>query len=41
LRGDLDRLVQRGIIPERARALAQSPDNLQQEWEQFKVRWKK
>jgi hypothetical protein len=41
LRGDLDRLVQRGIIPERARALAQSPDNLQQEWEHFKDRWKK
>ena len=41
LRGDLDRLVQRGIIPERAGALAQSPDNLQQEWDQFKERWKK
>ena len=41
LRGDLDRLVQRGIIPERARALAQSPDTLQQEWEQFKDRWRK
>src|SRR6202521_2111383 len=41
LRGDLDRLVQRGFIPERARALAQSPENLQQECEQFKGRWKK
>jgi hypothetical protein len=41
LRGDLDRLVQRGIIPERARALAQSPDTLQHEWEEFKDRWKK
>jgi hypothetical protein len=41
LRGDLDRLVQRGIIPERARALAQPPDTLQQEWDQFKMRWRK
>jgi hypothetical protein len=41
LRGDLDRLVQRGIIPERARALAQSPDSLQHEWDEFKDRWKK
>jgi hypothetical protein len=41
LRGDLDRLVQRGIIPERARALAQSPDTLQQEWDEFKDRWRK
>jgi hypothetical protein len=41
LRGDLDRLVERGIIPERARALAQSPDTLQQEWDQFKDRWRK
>jgi hypothetical protein len=41
LRGDLDRLVQRGIIPERARALAQPPSALQAEWEGFKERWSK
>jgi hypothetical protein len=39
LRGDLDRLVLRAIIPERARALAQAPENLETEWENFKVRW--
>jgi hypothetical protein len=41
LRGDLDRLVQRGIIPGRARALAQQPATLQAEWEGFKERWSK
>jgi hypothetical protein len=41
LRGDLDQLVQRGIIPERARALAQPPALLQAEWEGFKERWTK
>lgn len=41
LRGDLDRLVQRAIIPERARALAQTQANLQAEWEQFKEKWKR
>ena len=39
LRGDLDRLVQRAIIPERARALAQSADVLQMEWRGFKEKW--
>ena len=41
LRGDLDRLVQRGIIPERARALAQPVAVLQAEWDGFKERWTK
>jgi hypothetical protein len=40
LRADLDQLMTRAIIPERARVLAQPPDGLQQEWEQFKERWK-
>lgn len=39
LRGDLDRLVQRAIVPERARAAGQSPETLLQEWEAFKARW--
>jgi hypothetical protein len=39
LRADLDQLVQRAIIPERARILAQSPDTLRLEWERFKERW--
>lgn len=39
LRGDLDRLVLRAIIPDRARALAQPPGNLEQEWTDFKERW--
>jgi hypothetical protein len=41
LRGDLDQLVQRAIIPERARILAQPPETLRLEWERFKERWKK
>jgi hypothetical protein len=41
LRGDLDELVQRAIIPERARILAQPPETLRLEWERFKERWKK
>jgi hypothetical protein len=40
LRTDLDQLMMRAIIPERARVLAQPPEGLQQEWEQFKERWK-
>jgi hypothetical protein len=40
LRADLDRLVLRAIIPERARMLAQSADMLRLEWEKFKDRWK-
>ncbi len=41
LRADLDRLVTRGIIPERSRLLAQSPQALQLQWDQFKERWRK
>jgi hypothetical protein len=41
LRGDLDRLVQRGIIPGRARALAQPSEMLLAEWDGFKERWSK
>ena len=39
LRADLDRLVLRGIVPDRARALAQPPEALRQDWERFKERW--
>jgi hypothetical protein len=39
LRGDLDRLVQRAIVPERARLLSQPAERLLAEWEQFKERW--
>jgi hypothetical protein len=41
LRDDLDQLVLRAIIPERARILAQSPESLKLEWEQFKARWQR
>ena len=41
LRADLDRLVQRVIIPERARLTAQPPDQLHSDWEKFKARWVK
>jgi hypothetical protein len=39
LRGDIDRLVRQGIIPDRARATAQPADLLRAEWERFKERW--
>jgi hypothetical protein len=39
LRGDLDRLVLRAIIPDRARALSRPAGNLEQEWTDFKERW--
>jgi hypothetical protein len=39
LRGELDRLVQRGIAPARAKALAQPPDAVRLDWESFKERW--
>ncbi len=39
IRGDIDRLVLRAVIPERARATGQSPDSLREEWEAFKQRW--
>jgi len=39
LRADLDRLVQRVIIPERAKLTAQPQDLLRAEWERFKTKW--
>lgn len=39
LRADLDRLVLRAIVPDRARATAQTPDAVRLQWEQFKERW--
>ena len=39
LRGDIDRLVQRAIIPERARAVGQPVETLLQDWESFKEKW--
>jgi len=39
LRADLDRLMTRAIVPERAKALGQPADTLQGEWERFKERW--
>lgn len=41
LRADLDRLVLRVIIPERAKVTAQAPDTLRADWENFKTRWMK
>lgn len=40
LRADLDQLVLRAIVPDRAKATAQSPETLRAEWERFKERWK-
>jgi hypothetical protein len=39
LRGDLDRLVLRAIVPDRAKVTAQTPESLRQQWESFKERW--
>jgi hypothetical protein len=39
LRADLDRLVLRAIVPDRAKASAQSADQMRAQWEQFKERW--
>jgi hypothetical protein len=39
LRADLDRLMLRAIVPERARVTAQPADALRLEWERFKERW--
>jgi hypothetical protein len=39
LRSELDRLVSQQIVPQRARAMAQPPDAVQQEWDDFKERW--
>ena len=41
LRTDIDTLVMRAIIPDRAKATAQTPETLRQQWEQFKARWNK
>jgi hypothetical protein len=41
LRANLDRLVTRAIIPDRAKLLGQPPQRFLTEWEQFKERWKK
>jgi hypothetical protein len=41
LRADLDRLVLRGLVPDRAKAMAQPADVLRQDWERFKERWSK
>ncbi|MCU1386262.1 MAG: hypothetical protein JWL71_4959 [Acidobacteria bacterium] len=41
LRADLDRLVLRAIVPDRAKATAQTPESLRQQWESFKERWVK
>ena len=40
LRADLDLLVIRGIIPDRAKTLGQPVDAVRLQWEQFKERWK-
>jgi len=40
VRADLDQLVIRGIIPDRARLLTQPIDTLRLQWEQFKERWR-
>jgi len=39
LRHDLDVLVERAIIPERARILGRPPESLMVEWEAFKAMW--
>jgi hypothetical protein len=39
LRADLDNLVLRAIVPDRAKATAQTPESLRQQWEAFKQRW--
>jgi hypothetical protein len=41
LRNDLDQLVQKAIVPERARTLARPPETIRAEWEQFKEQWTK
>jgi len=41
LRADLDRLVLHAIIPDRAKATAQSPESLRLQWEDFKERWQR
>jgi len=41
LRADLDRLVLVAVVPDLAKATAQSPDALRTQWEQFKENWKR
>ena len=41
LRAELDALVQRLVVPQRARVLAQPPEQLLHEWEAFKTRWQR
>lgn len=41
LRADIDRLVLIAIVPERAKMVAQPADQMKNEWERFKERWKK
>ena len=41
LRADLDRLVLRALVPDRARVLGQPAETLRVQWEQFKERWKR
>jgi hypothetical protein len=41
LRNDVDRLMQRAIIPDRARLTGQPAQRFFNEWEQFKERWRK
>ena len=41
LRADLDRLVLRAIVPDRAKGSAQTAETLRVQWEQFKERWNK
>jgi hypothetical protein len=39
LRHDLDALVQKAIVPERARIVGRPPESLMTEWEAFKAMW--
>jgi hypothetical protein len=39
LRADLDRLMLRAIVPERAKAMGQPADAMKDEWDRFKERW--
>jgi hypothetical protein len=39
LRDDIDALMERAIVPERAKVTAQPPETLKAEWEAFKERW--
>jgi hypothetical protein len=39
LRTDLDQLVTKAIVPERARVTGQPPETLKAEWDRFKEKW--